>query len=151
VRGRTPEDVLAGVGLRRTGRRLGLLRALLAAPAPLSPDELFLRARPSGVDRVTVYRTLETFLEAGIVHRIEAGGARRFAVCGRIHRGHCHPHFTCRVCGTVECMTDVALPRLLQGSGGLARLGKQRRAYVVEEQEVYVRGVCARCAAGGTT
>ena len=139
MRGRRPEEVLRDCGLRRTSGRVRLLGLLLGAAAPLAPDEIFARLRRRGIDRVTVYRTLESFLEAGIVHRIEAGGRRRFAVCGRVHRGHCHPHFTCRVCGTVECLRDVALPRL-------RRLG---RAYRVEEQELYVRGVCARCSAAG--
>ena len=138
MRGRTPEEVLKGCGLKVTAGRVRLLRLLRSAPAPMSPEEAFARLKGKRVDRVTVYRMLEAFYGAGIVHRIESGGRRRFAACGRIHRGHCHPHFTCRVCGTVECLSKVALPRL--------RLG---RAYRVEEQEVYVRGVCARCAAGG--
>ena len=131
--------MLQSAGLRCTRGRVALLSALLAARRTLAHDEVCARVREQGLDRVTVYRALEAFVKAGIVHRIESGSRWRFAVCGRVHRGHCHPHFTCRVCGTVECLRDVALPRL-------ARL---RRAYRVEEQELYVRGVCARCAAGG--
>jgi Fur family ferric uptake transcriptional regulator len=134
-----PEDVLAGVRLRRTPGRILLLSVLLKAKTPLTHDELFERVRRRHIDRVTVYRALRAFMEAGVVHRIEAGDRLwRFAVCGTVHQGHCHPHFTCRVCGTVECLKDVALPRLKES----------RRAYSVEEQEMYMRGVCARCGAG---
>ncbi len=138
MRGRSAEEVLEGCGLKKTEGRLRLLKMLRLARRPMSPDEVFARLRGKGVDRVTVYRMLDAFFEAGIVHRIEAGGCRRFAACGRVHHGHCHPHFTCRVCGAVECLSDVALPRV-----------RARRGYHVEEQEVYVRGVCARCSAAG--
>ena len=133
--------MLQSAGLRCTRGRVALLAALLGARRPLAHDEACARAGGQGLDRVTVYRALEAFVKAGIVHRIESGARWRFAVCGRVHRGHCHPHFTCRVCGTVECLRDVALPRP-------ARLG---RAYRVEEQQFYLRGVCGRCAAGGAS
>ena len=139
MRGRRPEEVLKDCGLRRTSGRVRLLSLLLGAATPLAPDEIFARLRRRGIDRVTVYRTLESLHEAGIVHRLQAGERWRFAVCGRVHRGHCHPHFTCRVCGAVECLRDVRLPR----PAGLAR------AYRVEEQEFYLRGVCGRCAGAG--
>lgn len=139
---RDAEGMLRAAGLRRTRGRVALLTALLDSPRPLAHDEACRRVRRHGLDRVTVYRALEAFLDAGIVHRLQAGERWRFAVCGRVHRGHCHPHFTCRVCGAVECLSDVPLPRP-------KRLG---RAYRVEEQEFYMRGVCARCAgAGGGT
>jgi Fur family ferric uptake transcriptional regulator len=137
---RRPEDILAGVKLRRTPGRMALLNVLLEAKTPLTHDELFARVRRRNIDRVTVYRALQTFMDAGIVHRIDPGDRLwRFAVCGTVHQGHCHPHFTCRVCGTVECLNDVALPRI----------EKPRPAYSVEEQEMYMRGVCARCGAAG--
>jgi len=135
-----PEDILAGLKLRRTPARILLLSMLLRAKSPLTHDDLFARVRRGNIDRVTVYRMLQTFINAGIVHRIDPGDRLwRFAVCGTVHQGHCHPHFTCRVCGTVECLNDVALPRLEE----------LRPAYSVEEQEVYMRGLCARCAAAG--
>ena len=139
MRWKTPAEALKGSGLRRTRARERLLKVLLAATSPMTPDEFQARLGGAGINRVTVYRMLESFHQAGIVHRIQSGERWRFAVCGRVHRGHCHPHFTCRVCGTVECLRDVALPRL-------GRLG---RAYRVEEQEVYVRGVCGHCSAAG--
>ena len=135
-----PEDVLAGVKLRRTPGRILLLSVLLRAKTPLTHEDLLERVSRRNIDRVTVYRTLRAFMNAGVVHRIDPGDRLwRFAVCGTVHRGHCHPHFTCRVCDTVECLNDVALPRL-KGS---------HRAYSIEEQEMYMRGVCARCGAAG--
>jgi len=85
---------------------------------------------------VTVYRGLHAFTEAGLVHRIEAGDRLwRFAVCKCGSPSHCHPHFTCRSCGKVECLKALGLPRISNLAPG----------YVIEEQEVYVKGLCADC------
>jgi Fe2+ or Zn2+ uptake regulation protein len=119
---------------------VALLDVLFDAAGPLTHAEIGRRLEPDRVNRVTLYRTLEVLRGAGIVHRLEnPDRVWRFGVCGRTHPGHCHPHFTCRLCGTVECLRDVTLPR----PAGL------ERAYRVEEQELYMRGVCGRCASAG--
>jgi len=133
-------QLLTDAGVRRTRGRLAILAALLRAKTPLTHEELSGRLRGHHLDRVTVYRTLQTLIEKGIAHRVEAGDRLwRFAVCGCGHRVHCHPHFTCRVCGKVECLNDVDLPEF-------AQVG---RNYRVESQEVYMTGVCAHCVVAG--
>lgn len=128
-------QLLAECGLRRTEGRLHLLVTLLQAEHPLSHQELLER---SGLSRVAVYRALDSFRGAGIVHRVDAGDRLwRFAVCSCGHSIHCHPHFTCRVCGEVECLNQISLPTL-----SLRGLDCQ-----IEEQEVYLRGVCGKCIA----
>jgi len=132
-------QLLGDAGLRRTAGRVAILGALLRARKPLTHEELLTRLGEDSVDRVTVYRTLQAFMDKGIAHRIAAGDRLwRFAVCGCGHRVHCHPHFACRVCGAVACLNDVALPDLARMMPG----------YAVESLEVYVRGVCPRCARG---
>ena len=59
--------MLKSAGLRRTRGRVALLRALLGSRRPLAHDEACERVRRQGLDRVTVYRALEAFHEAGIV------------------------------------------------------------------------------------
>jgi Fur family ferric uptake transcriptional regulator len=131
-------DILDRAELRKTRPRLAVLDVLLRADDPLTHEQLSARLRRRRIDRVTLYRTLETFIEADIVHRVSADDrVWRFAVCGHGHRRHCHPHFTCRRCGSVECLTGLELPRVARVPDG----------YTVESQELYLRGVCAQCAA----
>jgi len=133
---RMAQERLQTAGLKRTRGRVAILAVLLRCRRPLTPQEIYDRMNME-FDRVSIYRSLHTFSQAGLVHRVEAGDRLwRFAVCKHErHRVHCHPHFTCRSCGTVECLTGVALPPLDNLSPG----------YRIEEQEVYVRGLCANC------
>ncbi len=129
-------DILKGVGLKRTTGREALLNVLMDAPFPLTQDEISLRLTDVGLNRVTIYRALDSFLEAGLVHRIESGErVWKFAYCGCGSREHCHPHFICRACGKVECLEDIALPEIRNIKHG----------YCIEGEELYLRGLCAAC------
>ncbi|MEW5784525.1 MAG: transcriptional repressor [Bacillota bacterium] len=136
-----PEDYAAAIlrehGLKQTAGRETLLQVLLSAGKPLSHKEICAAMLPLRYDPVSVYRSLETFLASGIVHRVE--GENRtwlFALCTCDGGSHCHPHFFCRSCGKCECLKGYGMPELpgLQDS------------YVVEEKRFYVKGVCGRCA-----
>ncbi len=129
-------DILKSVGLKHTTGREALLNVLMAAPFPLTQDEISLRLSEVGLNRVTIYRALDSFHAAGLVHRIESGGrVWKFAYCGCGSREHCHPHFICRVCGKVECLEDIALPEIRNIKQG----------YSIEGQELYLRGLCPLC------
>jgi Fur family ferric uptake transcriptional regulator len=89
-------------------------------------------------DRVTVYRTLKTFLDKGMIHKVlDDGGALKYALChycqGENHQ-HDHVHFKCAVCGETSCLDDVYVPRVNLPEG-----------YQVAEVNLLVQGVCARC------
>jgi Fur family ferric uptake transcriptional regulator len=126
--------LLSGKGLKKTRPRLSVLNLLLSARKPLSHDEIT-KAIP-GADGVTVYRVLSSLLDHSIAHRIETDGrVWHFAVCPCGHTRHCHPHFSCRKCGKIECLSGVKLP-----NWGHARMGR-----VVENQEIYLHGLCVQC------
>jgi len=62
------------------------------------------------IDRVTLYRTLHTFEEAGLIHKIiDEDGVSRFAMCRDCnqheHKDH-HAHFHCEKCGKIFCLDD---------------------------------------------
>jgi Fur family transcriptional regulator, ferric uptake regulator len=127
-------EILRNAGLRITACRTSLLHLLLHAREPLAQKELTASLEEQGFNRVTIYRALETFLEASIVHRIVTEDRTwRFAItlCG--HRGHCHPHFTCRECGRIRCLQGVAIP--------VVRLQGHR----IEAQAMYLWGLCPAC------
>ena len=91
------------------------------------------------IDRITLYRTLKTFEDMGIVHRIVDSSARpKYALCadGCSHHEHHdhHVHFECAQCGDVTCLNDIKTPELHLPKG-----------YVVEEVSVIAKGLCGRC------
>lgn len=130
-------SILKKAGLRCTPGRIEMISVLLHSEHPLSQEEITAQLQMEGLDRVTVYRALEAFFQAGIVHRVETGDRlRRYALCACGSKKHCHPHFICRECGKVECLSGVKLPTINELKPG----------YKVEEQETYLKGICPECA-----
>jgi Fur family ferric uptake transcriptional regulator len=89
-------------------------------------------------DRVTVYRTLQTFVEKGIVHTIPtADNAILYALCKDCDEEHHHDdhvHFVCSNCNATICLDDVVSPEI-----------KLPQGYVAENVQVVINGICKRC------
>lgn len=129
-------EILSGFGLKKTAGRIALIKLLLQAQNPLTRQEISAKLTGVNFNRVSIYRSLDAFLKAGIIHKVEAGDrSRRFAICSCGSSSHCHPHFICRSCGKVECLN------------GLKNIQHYplKPGYIFEEQEIYIRGLCARC------
>lgn len=68
-------------------------------------------------DRVTLYRTLGTFTQTGVLHKVPNDtGAAKFALCKEncdehIHRDE-HVHFKCIKCHTIKCINSVDVPEI---------------------------------------
>jgi Fur family transcriptional regulator, ferric uptake regulator len=108
---------------------------LEASGRPLSPREILAgahRLAPTlGV--ATVYRTVRTLLDDGLLVRVELPGEPvRYESAGKGH----HHHFHCRGCDRlfeIEGCRTVARPRAPKG-------------FVVEDHQVVFYGRCAACA-----
>ena len=90
-------------------------------------------------DRVTVYRTLQTFVDKGIIHTIPtADNSVRYALCkDECSEGHHHDHhvhFICDNCHKTYCLDDVVTPDI-----------KLPRGYTPNHTEVVVEGICKNC------
>ena len=94
------DQALAAAGLRRTPQRVAVLDYLLRHPDHATVDELWpaLGKRDVQVSRATVYNTLHSLVEAGLVRefKLDASAARYDAFL------HPHHHFVCDTCGVVE-------------------------------------------------
>ena len=90
-------------------------------------------------DRVTVYRTLQTFMDKGIIHTIPTNdNSIKYALCkDNCEQGHHHDdhvHFICSTCGTTTCLEEIHVPEI-----------KLPRGYKTNQTEVIVSGVCKEC------
>lgn len=93
----------------------------------------------SAFDRVTVYRTLQTFVEKGIIHHIPTtDNSILYALCKEnCEAGHHHDnhvHFVCDDCNKTICLDDVTVPNV-----------KLPRGYLQKQTEVIVKGICDDC------
>jgi len=90
-------------------------------------------------DRVTIYRTLQTFVEKGIIHSIPtADNSIRYALCKEAcaqgHHHDNHIHFVCDKCDTTFCIEQVSVPTVQLPDG-----------FTKKQVNVLVGGVCRQC------
>lgn len=134
----TLENNLKQHKLRITQVRLELLqyfqdnnKALSHADLEIEFDKKF--------DRVTIYRTLSSFVENGLLHKIlDDSGTAKYALCmhGNIAHHHTdnHVHFKCSNCCKIECLHDIEIPVLA--------LPKK---YKMQNANLLLEGICAVC------
>lgn len=133
------ETLLRSHGLRRTPVRVGVIELLQAAKAPVSVPQML--AKLKGVDTVTVYRTLNTFVRKKIVHRVRGEDRSWLYATGDMNDAplHMHPHFVCDDCGKVDCLESASIPGDFVGSLNV------ERGYEVAYPEVVLHGKCPKC------
>ena len=134
------DAIVRAARLRRTPVRVGVIKILAAATAPLDVPAIVGKL-PDQTDAVTVYRTLNTFTRKKLVHRIRGEDRSWRYAMGRSgdKPAHRHPHFVCDDCGKVECLNDATIP-----SGFVRSLGVAAE-YAVSFPEVVLHGLCPKC------
>ena len=136
------EAILKAHNLRRTPVRLGVLDVLAGGKHPQDAAEIIGKL-PSHIDRVTVYRTLNTFVEKKIIHRVRGEDRSwRYATgdADQHSPSHSHPHFVCDDCGEVECLETTSIPQDFVKSMSV------EKQYRVDYPEVTLHGSCPKCA-----
>lgn len=136
-------DQLRAAGVKVTSARVRVLDALAAAHRPLCHAELDTRLAAIGeaaLDRVTLYRVLDSLVACGLAARsVDGRGVFRFATTAARQKHAGHAHFRCTDCGTVFCL-DAAPPPV----------PKLPRGFRLAEVELDVRGTCVNCASHGS-
>ena len=131
------KELLKEHKLRVTSIRSDVVNVFLKKDIALSQAEVEESLEVS--DRVTVYRTLKSFLENGIIHKVldDQGGAK-YALCKEDCHGdrhsHEHIHFKCAECQTTSCLDGVKVPKINLPSG-----------FVSFESNLLITGVCDKC------
>jgi Fur family ferric uptake transcriptional regulator len=128
---------LAAAGERVTRQRPLIAERLGRARRQLTADELYRRLRgdePS-IGRATVFRTLETLVDAGVARRLELEGhVYAYVACQPEH----HHHLVCTSCGRVEEI-DEAYVR------PIARRVAADRGFEIDDARLDFYGRCASC------
>lgn len=130
-------QVLKNFKLRTTPSREAILQLFLRKSYALAHGDIE-NEMPSDVDRVTVYRTLKTFLDRGLIHKVlDDSGSLKYALCKEActdtHHHHDHVHFKCTVCGQTQCLaTDIPPVKLPRG-------------FNAREVNVLIQGTCEKC------
>lgn len=132
------QEILKSHKLRITSCRQDVLKRFLGSERALSLGVL--ENEFPNYDRVTLYRTLNSFLESGILHKIpNEQGMATYGLCpdscGPEAHHHEHMHFKCNNCGRLECIEGIRIPKIDVPDG-----------YKLEQVNVIADGICANCA-----
>jgi Fe2+ or Zn2+ uptake regulation protein len=131
------DKLLSSAKMKRTVPRRTILEVLLSEKRPQTVDEIMTAMSKGGANKVTVYRTLESMVGAGLVHRAFVHKrAEHFELADRCTDAQCHPHFTCRKCGVTRCLVGVSAP-LVRGLG---------KGFILQRQQIRLEGICPACA-----
>jgi Fur family ferric uptake transcriptional regulator len=123
-------------GLRLTPQRRLVVDALHSTEAHLTAEQIitYVQARMPGVNKSTVYRTLQILEEAGGVYKSELGDQ---FIYHHAEEGH-HHHLVCRKCGrTIDCAEDVFLP--------VERAVRDKYGFQAGFKHLVMSGLCQEC------
>lgn len=130
-------DTLKDHKLRSTTCREDVLITFLNQEIALSHGDIENQLKDR-FDRVTIYRTLKTFLEKGIIHKVLDDEGIRYALCKDYCKEHDHHHdhvhFKCTQCGKTNCLEKVHVPAIQLPDG-----------YRTQEVNLLIQGMCPEC------
>ena len=131
------DTLLKDFKLRSTPNRQEILHLFLQKSYALSHGDIE-KEIDNTLDRVTVYRTLKTFLDRGLIHKVlDDEGSIKYALCNeacsKVEHHHDHIHFKCNKCGQTNCL-NVEVPSI-----------RLPRGYRATEVNLLIQGVCERC------
>jgi Fur family ferric uptake transcriptional regulator len=131
------EQKLADKNINPTAMRILVLNSLLQQHSAISLSDIEKTLEPA--DRITIYRTLKTFSEKGLIHVIDDGtGSPKYALCmedcdaGQHH--DTHVHFYCINCKETFCLPDSKIPMVQLPAD-----------FTSTEMNLVVKGVCRKC------
>lgn len=140
--GHDAKQLLKQHKLRLTDCRVDVLNSFInSGHAALSHGDIE-SGLTENYDRVTIYRTLNAFMDSGILHKVPVDdGSMRYALCSDDCDTHGHDddhiHFKCKTCGQTQCLDELPLPQV-----------KLPEGYSLTEVNFLVQGVCKACNAG---
>jgi Fur family ferric uptake transcriptional regulator len=122
--------------LKLTPQRRLIVEIIHDAHEHLSAEEIIalVQSRMPGVNKSTIYRTLDILEQSGCVYKSESGDG---SIYHHAEEGH-HHHLVCRKCGkTVECTDDI-FNRVEQSL-------KKNYAFWVDFNHQVIDGLCDIC------
>lgn len=129
------EDKLKRKNTNPTSMRVLVYDLLEQQQAAISLSEI--EAHFYNADRITIYRTLKTFEEKGIVHSVQENNTSKYILChdGCDEKTHkdMHLHFYCKICKRTTCREDVSFSEEITGH------------LRIDEVRLFAKGICENC------
>jgi len=131
-------EILSNKAVKVTAARVLVLDVFLQTPYALSLADI--EEKLPWSDRVTIYRSLKTFEQKGVIHQINDGSASlKYALCSEnscttAKHFDIHPHFHCENCGKTSCLEKQEIE--------IKNLPKH---LLVNSYSLILSGLCSEC------
>ena len=116
-----------------TAARLAVFEAMLGQE-PMDMHQLASRVR--GVDRASVYRSIDLFERLGIVQRLNTGWKYKLELSDAFSEHH--HHLTCTNCGKTTAMNEDDLEEIIHKIA-------QHHQFRPTSHQIEVQGLCSAC------
>lgn len=123
--------------LRKTKVRLQVLEVFLNTKEALSSSAI--EKEFDKIDRITLYRTIRTFEQKGLIHKaIDGSDKMKYALCNsgcdNEHYHDNHAHFRCEGCGKTICLEHIEAPKVQVPEG-----------FKLDTTYLVLEGICEEC------
>ena len=130
------KTILRKSGYKATSSRIAILEVFKKSKKPLSAQEI-INILPRGTDQVTVYRTLKSFKEKGVIKQIDLRHNHAHYELEDLAEHH---HLICLKCGKVEdvhrCGVEAVESSVLRSSKHFAE---------IKQHALEFYGICKAC------
>ena len=129
-------NTLKEKGLKLTPQRILIMDVIHATDTHLTAEEIIshVQSRMPGVNKSTIYRTLDLLAEAGCIYKSELGD---HYIYHHAEEGH-HHHMVCSRCErTVDCNEDLFLP--------VEKSLRERFGFYADFKHMVMSGLCENC------
>ena len=133
------QSILSKNGISRTEFRTELLNIFYSSNISLSIEDILKHFNYS-INKVTVYRSLDSFENKGLIHKVpDANNLKRYSLCreNECHanaHNHDHGHFICYSCNQTFCLEEIKSPEITCMKG-----------FYVQELKLTAEGYCKDC------
>lgn len=127
-------ELLRSKGLRKTPQRVMLIDILYRSGTALTEEDVK-SEMGEFYDRVTFYRSVQTLIDVGLIHRVTIDNkTTKYALNNRNEASPEHDHFYCLSCGRVTCMSDRTTLKIDLPEG-----------FEAFSHQILIRGLCKEC------
>ncbi|MDB5204084.1 MAG: ferric uptake regulator, Fur family [Candidatus Taylorbacteria bacterium] len=130
-------ETLKTLKLKVTPARIAILEIFSISDKPLSVEIIAKRMKDKQINQVTIYRTIESLVSAGIVGRIDL---RRDAIFYELIDEHHHHHIVCTKCGLLE---DFETCQIEEVSKNI--ILKSKKFKMIQDHSFELFGICNSC------
>jgi Fur family zinc uptake transcriptional regulator len=128
------KSLLRNKGYSVTKPRLVVFKVLIEASTALSVSQIINKS--SGIDMVSVYRTLDLFEKIGVTHRVWTGFKSKIEL-SETFSDH-HHHFTCLNCNKTISIESNSLENLFDNF-------ERQYDFSITQHSVELSGQCSAC------